>query len=102
MPEIKSPEYRIALGEVLDVARAAELYARLKEGLVASGSIVLDASRMSQIDAAGVQLLAAFLETARRDGCDVQWLNPSQALHKAVRLLGLTDFFALQPTATAP
>lgn len=101
MASESAKSFRVDLGDVLDVARCAAKCAQLKEALTESATISLDASNLSQVDAAGVQLLAAFVQAARHEGCVVQWNHPTNALHTAIRLLGLNDFFGLGSAAVA-
>lgn len=71
------------------------IYAQIVEALDASNSIDINARSVNKIDTAGLQLLCL----ARRDidsamgSC--HWLNPSESLLRAARLLGVTGKLGL-------
>ncbi len=81
----------VALGEVIDISRAADLKAMLKAVLELKEPVVLDGSRISRIDACGIQLLLAFVIKAETQSIAVQWQGCSEALKRSVALAGLAN-----------
>ena len=57
-------EVIVACGAVLDVSRAADFHKELKTALGKGGVIVLDGAAIEKIDAAALQLCAAFFHDA--------------------------------------
>jgi anti-anti-sigma regulatory factor len=58
-------------------------------------AIVLDGQAVERIDTAALQLLALFRREVVTRGGAVRWREPSEALHDAGVLLGLTTFLDL-------
>jgi ABC-type transporter Mla MlaB component len=77
------------LGDVLTIEQAAALYAELGRHLGAK-SVMLEAGALQRVDAAGLQLLAAFVRAARARGTQVEWRAPTAVLRDAARRTGLT------------
>lgn len=78
----------LALGECLTVEQVGAVQAELGRRLAAA-SVVLEAGALRRLDAAGLQLLAAFVAAATARGVRVQWQAPSAALREAARVSGL-------------
>ena len=72
-------------GELLDAVRA--------------GDLVLDASAVTRIDAAGLQLLYAAVTEARSRGVRVSWAGASASVRDGARILGLAAALALPGAA---
>jgi anti-anti-sigma regulatory factor len=90
----------LALDNSIDVSRVDELRKDLAQILSERGSAaILDAAQVERVDAAAMQLLACFWREARAQKRDVQWRQPSAALLRSARLLGLTDAVGLKNTA---
>lgn len=89
--------HRVALGTMLEVSMAAELYGRLAEAL-AEGvkAIELDGSELERVDGAGLQLLLAFMQEAERQQVDCSWAESPAMLVDAARLLGMDSALKLQ------
>ena len=75
--------------ETLDIAVAEDFYPRLCAALQAPGTVRLELDAVGRVDAAGVQLLWAFVRDLRSAGRNVEWAGRSTALAKGARLLGL-------------
>lgn len=58
-------------------------------------AIVLDGQAVERIDTAALQLLALFRREVATRGGAVRWFEPSEALHNAAGLLGLTTLLDL-------
>jgi ABC-type transporter Mla MlaB component len=67
--------------------------ASLKSSLIAvaqeSAAVTLDASAVERVDTATMQLLCAFVRDRLARNQGIVWRGQSQALHDAVRLLGV-------------
>ncbi len=86
----------VVLGSDLRIGQVAELFSRL-EGAAASGRpVALDASEVSKVDAAGLQLLAAAAVRFRTAGVTWRWHNRSAALVGAAQVLGLDGALELK------
>ncbi len=86
----------IDCGEVMDISVVTKFRALLLEALDSRQSIVLDASQVERADTAALQVLSAFVQDAGTQHQDVQWKDPTQALHQSAALLGLSDILHLQ------
>ena len=74
-----------------------ELRADLVRGL-AAGPVVIDCAQLTHIDAAGLQLLCAAAQAARRGGGSLTWRAAPSPLLSAATALGLIDALELSPT----
>ena len=82
------PPSVLSLPSHCTIHEAASLRESLLPLLAAPEPVELDAQALEQIDAAGIQVLAAFLRSRRRDGTDVIWRTRSPVLADAARQLG--------------
>ncbi len=83
----------ITLPADLRIGAAAAVYAELR-GVSADQALILDASTITKIDAAGLQsVLAALLN--REPASKWSWAAPSEPFLRATRVLGLHDAMAL-------
>jgi len=99
-PDDSSTVHTVCLNDTLDIATIEPLYRQLETALAAKQSaLLLDAGQVSRIDAAALQLLAAFCREARTHGYSVRWQNPSSALCRAAHWIGLTDWLELENAA---
>lgn len=89
MKDETGDEISLACGEILDISRAAEFHQELKTALGKGGVIVLDGAEIERIDAAALQLCAAFFHDAIARKVQAKWLSPSESLIRAAGLLGL-------------
>lgn len=78
----------VQLGESLTIEQATAMHIELGRHLHAK-SVVLEAGALQRMDAAGLQLLAAFVRTAQARGVLVEWRSPAPVLCAAARHLGL-------------
>lgn len=81
-------ESRIVLGEDLRIGRAREVFAALA-AMKPQVTVVIDASAVSRVDAAGLQALVACIVQWRTAGRAWRWDNPAQTLRAAACLAGL-------------
>ncbi|GAB6039401.1 STAS domain-containing protein [Endothiovibrio diazotrophicus] len=86
----------VVLGEALDIAHVGELYERLVEVLRQGRQPALDATALERVDAAGVQLLAAYGRELKGLGGRLEWRGePAAPLREAARLLDLGEALGL-------
>jgi ABC-type transporter Mla MlaB component len=91
-------ESALALAADCRVSQVDELKAKLSRALAQKAPVVLDASAVKQVDAAGLQLLAAFVRERQAKDRTVEWRDPSPPLVDAARRLGLAAMLRLEPT----
>lgn len=90
-----SPEIVIDCGNSLDISVAGEFHQKLKSALGQGGEVVLEASDLSRVDAASLQLLTALFRDAAARKVTTKWRSPSESLVKAASLLGLSGQLSL-------
>lgn len=92
----------IELPPRLSIAQCMELHRTLTACCVGDGPLLLDGSRVEEIDTAILQLLvSAWLGGAKR-GVECQWQGVSEALRRAATLIGVASTLQLDGTAAAP
>ena len=91
----KVREQRLALGEDLRIARAREVF-DLLTGADPKATVVIDASSVAKVDAAGLQALAACVGRWRAAGTPWRWDNPTEPLKAAARQAGLGTALGLE------
>ncbi len=90
-------EHRVVLGEDVRIGRVREIFAALAAaGADPKATVVIDASSVGRVDAAGLQALAACVVRWRTAGARWRWDNPAQALRTAARLAGLEATLELE------
>jgi anti-anti-sigma regulatory factor len=88
-------EHRVDLGADLRIGRAREVF----DALAAAGNkatVVIDASTVAKVDAAGLQALAAHVVQWRTAGKAWRWDNPSDTLRTSARSAGLDEALGLE------
>jgi anti-anti-sigma regulatory factor len=81
----------LQLDSRLTIAQAADLHRSLAARLADCGPVVLDGSRVEEIDTAILQLLASLWRTARERGIPCGWQAASDALRQAAALIGVAE-----------
>ncbi len=89
----------INLGPALDIAHAAKIQSALKALLQQDAAVEIDAQEVERIDAAGLQLLLAFVRHCTTQAREWRWLKPSTALLEAATGLGLAHSLQLSTDA---
>lgn len=85
----------ITLEADVTIVRVADLHSQWV-GIVNEGkSIQVDASAVTQVDTAGMQLLLGLYQGLKGSDAQCLWLNPSDAFMDAVQDLGLADAMGL-------
>ena len=82
------------LPDTLNIATVTELYPRLNAALEVGEAITLRAEVVGRVDAAGVQLLLAFVREAQARQVEVTITPEGSPVHEAIRDLGLGESMA--------
>ncbi len=90
-----SREQRVALGEDLRIAHAREVFEAL-DGADPKATVVIEASSVAKVDAAGLQALAVCVGRWRAAGRPWRWEQPAQPLQAAARQAGLQAALGLE------
>ena len=91
---VKKPA-RIELGARTTIVQAADLHRSLLASVARGEGMVVDGTRVEEIDTAILQLLASLWRTCRERGIACTWLGQSEALRQAASLVGLADVLQL-------
>lgn len=83
----------LTLPESLTIVSVAEWFSMLTAALDAGEPMTLHAQATSRVDAAGIQLLAAFLREAARRGVMVNLSAGNSPLLESARQLGVQEIF---------
>ncbi len=81
---------RIVLEERLTIAQAAALHGSFCAMLAAGTPLVIDGSRVEEIDTAVLQLLCVVSQSAAQRGIACAWQGVSEALRRNAGLIGLS------------
>lgn len=84
----------VSLGDILTIAEVTAMHGELGRHLGA-GCVALDAGALQRVDAAGLQLLTAFVRAADSRGTKIEWRSPSAVLRDGARRIGLTAALCL-------
>jgi anti-anti-sigma regulatory factor len=87
-----------SLEPILDLRAAEALKRNLEQWLDAGKALAIDASRVSRISTACVQLIAAFVIAARNSGMSLVFESKSPTLEAAFTNLGLSALVTEQTT----
>lgn len=99
-PEAASEAKVITLPAACTFREAGELKVHLLDAVSAPQMVKLDASAMQRVDAAGMQVICAFVRDRQADKLPLTWSSSCAALNEAARLLGIESLLSL-PAATA-
>ncbi|WP_036300340.1 STAS domain-containing protein [Methylomarinum vadi] len=94
-----SEDQAIVLEPVLTIQHVGELYQKLQAVLESQDKIELDASEVTSIDTAVLQLLIALKKTAVGSGKDVTIDFPSEKFIEAADLLGVSEMLEVEQAA---
>ena len=81
----------IELGDKLTVAEITDCYLRMLEVLLAGKAVSINSANLQRVDAAGAQLVLAFVQACTQQHLAIDWPEPSQALKESLVLLGLDE-----------
>ncbi|WJW76421.1 STAS domain-containing protein [Thiohalobacter sp. IOR34] len=88
-------QVKVVFEAVIDIAMVNDLKGRLAEYVSGPAPLLLDGSEVQRVDAAGLQLLCAFIQTAIGSGTQLGWADVSEPLREAARLTGLETGLAM-------
>ncbi len=101
--EMQGANCRIAVEGEMTIFVAQELKLSLQEPLASASEIEVDLSQVSEIDAAGLQLMVALKIEAIAHGSQVRFINHSAPVQELLELSDLIGFFGdpmiLEPEA---
>jgi anti-anti-sigma regulatory factor len=90
-PEEESPESLIVLEPTLSIQNVVKLYDKLKKSYAAFDHLEIDASRVTAVDTATLQVFAALKKDAVKQNKTVDFMQPSPRFIESAQLLGLLD-----------
>ena len=90
---------KVACPAKIGIANAQAFRTQLLE-VAAEGPVAVDASGVSHIDAAGIQLLLAFTRGLEAQGRSWSWDGLAPAVQRAAENLGLTQTLKTAPSAS--
>ncbi|NVD08632.1 STAS domain-containing protein [Vibrio sp. JPW-9-11-11] len=79
------------LPENLDISTVLDSTNLYKNWLSEDSVLLLDASNVKRVDAAGIQALTSLFLTAKLNQTDIQLLRPTELLLDSFKILGLTE-----------
>lgn len=88
-------QYEVVLDETMSISEAQQLKSELQQALTHTNGVVVKVSKLERIDAAVMQLLLAFVQSAKEAEVDVSWDGDSDVFNRAVKLLGMDGQFKL-------
>jgi anti-sigma B factor antagonist len=95
-------EFRCFLKGDVDVASAGRLHSDLDAAIAANeGTLVVDCSELTFIDAAGVNILIAAHRKLQRDGRGFRVENLKPLYRRIFEMLDLAEEFGIQPSASS-
>ncbi len=94
-----SKAHVIELSSVQAISKIAEQHKQWMEILNLESAIKIDASQVTSIDAASLQLIYALWREANKLDIEISWQGPSDALLDAARLLGMESSLQLDKAA---
>jgi len=89
--------FGLSLQGELTIYRAAEIKQTLLDALGRGGAIDVDLSQVTEIDAAGVQLLMLAKQLADARKCELRVVASSPTVLEVMELLNLKSLFATPP-----
>lgn len=90
-----SAENTLKLPEEISIANAGDWQDKLTAALQDTSSLMLDASELSRVDTAGVQLLAVLFKQAQASSVSIGWSASSATLETTASQLGLKSALLL-------
>ncbi|HEV2523916.1 MAG TPA: STAS domain-containing protein, partial [Gammaproteobacteria bacterium] len=96
--EETSSETIIHCGSEVDLSSVVGQKEILLQALQIKKSICLEASEISTIDAAGIQLFLNFILAASKANITCNWKNPALKVMELSELLGVDQVFAFKHT----
>ena len=85
----------VELPERLDISCVESLHLELEEVLSVGNNIHLDASKVSKLDTAGLQVLKAFYDESQKRQVNLAWISPSATMIEVTSFLDLGSSMGL-------
>lgn len=82
-------EANVTLEGVVNIAKVESLYHDFEEILKHGTPTVIDATEVSRVDTAALQLMASFIQSMEAAEVDVSWKEVAEELTAAAMLTGL-------------
>ncbi|HQZ87369.1 MAG TPA: STAS domain-containing protein [Gammaproteobacteria bacterium] len=98
--EETSSETIIHCGSEVDLSSVVGQKEIFLQALQIKKTICLEASEISKIDVAGIQLFLNFILAASKINIAYYWKNPASQIMELSELLGVTDVFAFKRTGS--
>lgn len=89
------PPARIELEARMTIAQAADLHRMLLAPIARGEGMVVDGTRVEEVDTAILQLLASLWRTCLERGIACSWHGASDALRQTAALVGLAELLQL-------
>lgn len=81
----------IKFGNCLKVSEVISHYDSMYDYLNSGQDIYLDAESLEKVDAAGLQLLFAFIHSSAQKGINIQWVSISSELKNMIDCMGFSS-----------
>ncbi|KJY81827.1 anti-anti-sigma regulatory factor [Vibrio galatheae] len=91
-----------SLPESLDISTVLDSATQYKQWLANSDLLKIDASRVTRVDAAGIQALTSLFISAKSNQLDIQLIQPTPALLEGINTLGLSNQFDMNNEVGEP
>jgi anti-anti-sigma regulatory factor len=88
------PKKNIAVPDILDFASIDALSQQFRPLMASASNITVDAANVMRVSTAALQFLLTVAKQMQVEGGTVTMANPSEALSRAVALLGLGEEFS--------
>lgn len=92
-------ENSIQLPSHLTIRQIEQVYRQCEEALKGTANLRVDASEVSKVDTAGLQLLAALKTEMDQQHSAIEWISVTDELRHAARFMGLQHLFEPSPFA---
>jgi anti-anti-sigma regulatory factor len=89
---VRAPQSaQLQLAARLSIAQAAELHRELKQRLAGGSPLIIDGTRVDEIDTAILQLLVSTWRVCMQQGVACSWQGVSEHLRRSAALIGVAD-----------
>lgn len=83
------------IGECLTISEVNEVVTRFRSLADLTNVVYLDATNLSRIDGAGVQLLCAIFKEAENQQMDIGWIGEPELVASVANQMGVLDLLGL-------
>jgi len=84
-----------SLGESIVISNVQEWHEKMLAAISSKDELVLDGSKIEQIDGTGLQLLVAFMKEGATNKTNITWKGASDTLHQNAAQLGVVEALGL-------